>query len=352
MMNLTKPLLWILLLLEWFTGGHHATAQGSRYFRISGPAKSGILAVKSEGTVVWTNAQAGAIYTFQSSTTITGVAGWADYIQLTGTAGSNSNRLFDPNPPANMSLIPAGSFTMGDSLDGDSTALPLHTVYVSAIYMDQYDVTQSLWEGVYQWAIAHGYSFDNAGQGSGLNRPEQMISWYDCVKWCNARSEMGGKKPAYYTNAGLSVPYRTGQLSPYVNWNGGYRLPTEAEWEKAGRGGLSGLRFPWGNTINNSLAHYNDSDETPTPVNTYPPNGFGLYDMSGNMWQWCWDWSGSYASDSETDPHGPMTGTTHVNRGGGMVGAEYDCRVCDRDADNPTFRDNYVGFRSVLPTGQ
>jgi formylglycine-generating enzyme required for sulfatase activity len=336
----------------WFAECHHASAQEARFYRIAGAAVSRIIAVNPDGAVVWTNAQPGATYTFQTSKTLNGVSNWVDYARMTGSAGSNSNRLFDPNPPAQMSFIPAGSFTMGDALDGDSTALPLHTVHVSAIYMDQYDVTQSLWESVYQWATQHGYSFDNVGQGTGSNSPEQMMNWYDCVKWCNARSEMTGKKPAYYQNAGLSAPYRTGRLLPYVDWNAGYRLPTEAEWEKAARGGLDGKRYPWGDLINNTLAHYNDTDETPTPVNTYPPNNYGLYDMSGNMWQWCWDWYGSYESASQIDPRGPATGTRHVNRGGGMVGAEYDCRVCDRDSDDPAFRDNYVGFRCVLTAEQ
>ncbi|MEI6076835.1 MAG: SUMF1/EgtB/PvdO family nonheme iron enzyme [Verrucomicrobiota bacterium] len=348
-LNFLKPLPRKAMVLLGFFIWQQAMAQGNRFFRISGPAISRILSVKQDGTVLWTNAQAGVIYTFQTGAAATGATNWIDYVQITGKTGNNSNRLFDPQPPVSMALIPAGVFTMGDSLDNDSTALPLHSVYVSGIYMDQYDVTMSLWDGVYHWALTHGYNFDNAGLGSGSNNPEQMINWYDCVKWCNARSEMAGKKPAYYRDAGLSVPYRTGQFVPYVNWNSGYRLPTEAEWEKAARGGLSGRRYPWGNAITSDLAHYNDSNETPTPVNTYPPNGYGLYDMSGNMWQWCWDWYGNYDSAAQIDPHGPVTGTKHVDRGGGMVGAEYDCRVCDRDTDDPTFSDNYVGFRTVLP---
>ena len=340
-----------LLLLVLFAWAYPSAGQQNRFFRISGSAASGIIAIRLDGVVRWTNALPGSSYTFQSSTTLSGTTNWVDYVNVTGTTGTNSNRLFALNPPAQMVFIPAGSFTMGDSLDGDATALPLHTVFVSAFFADQYDVTKGLWDTVYLWALAHGYSFDNAGEGSGNDHPVQRVNWYDCVKWCNARSEMEGKKPAYYTDAGLSVKYRTGQLLPYVDWTGGYRLPTEAEWEKAGRGGLNGQRYPWGNTINETLANYNNPDETTTPVNQYPPNGYGLYDMSGNMWQWCWDWYENYGSGSQTDPHGPLTGTVHVNRGGGMVGAEYDCRVADRDYDDPTFRDSYVGFRSVLSAG-
>ena len=327
-------------------------AQDAHYFRISGPASTRILAVNRDGTVAWTNAQAGALYTFQTSTSLNGVTNWADYANATGTVGVNLNRLLDPKPPVNMALIPAGSFTMGDSLDGDAAALPLHTVYVSAIYMDQYDVTMALWDAVYQWALTNGYSFDNGGMANGTDHPVQMVNWYDCVKWCNARSEMAGRPPAYYTDAGLRVRYRSGQAAPYVNWNAGYRLPTEAEWEKAARGGLNGQRYPWGNTINENQANYNNPDETTTPVNQYPPNGYGLYDMSGNMWQWCWDWYGSYGNTSQVDPRGPATGSIRLQRGGGMVGTEYNLRTAARIAGVPTYRDNYVGFRSVLPTGQ
>jgi formylglycine-generating enzyme required for sulfatase activity len=329
-----------------------AWAQSGRFFRISGPAQTHISSMKSDGVATWTNAQSGAVYTFQVSSAGTEAANWVDYLNVIGTAGANTNRLFDLHPPTDMAFIPAGSFTMGDSLDGDATALPLHTVHASAIHMDQFDVTKALWDSVYQWAFTNGYTFDNGGMANGLDHPVQMVNWYDCVKWCNARSEMNGKPVAYYTDSGLRTPYRSGEVEPYVNWTSGYRLPTEAEWERAARGGLNGQRYPWGNTINESQANYNNPDETTTPVTQYPPNGYGLYDMSGNMWQWCWDWYGSYDGATQTDPHGPPTGTRRVNRGGGMVSSDYQLRTAARTSDLPTFRDNYVGFRCVLPLGR
>jgi formylglycine-generating enzyme required for sulfatase activity len=106
----------------------------------------------------------------------------------------------DAAAPSGMALIPAGSFTMGNCMspsEGDSDELPLHTVYVSAFYMDKYDVTKALWDTVYQWAIAHGYTFDYPGSGKASTHPVQTIDWYDCVKWSNARSEKEGKTPAY-----------------------------------------------------------------------------------------------------------------------------------------------------------
>jgi formylglycine-generating enzyme required for sulfatase activity len=280
--------------------------------------------------------------------------------------------------PSGMALIPAGSFTMGDCMgDGNSAELPLHTVYVSGFYMDKYDVTKSLWDTVYNWAIAHGYTFDYAGSGKATTHPVQTIDWYDCVKWCNARSEKEGRVPAYYTDAGLSVRYRSGHVAPYVNWGTGYRLPTEAEWEKAARGGTSGQRFPWGNTISWSQANYygdpgslggyaydlataigvdpafNDGVSPYTsPVGYFAANGYGLYDMAGNVWQSCWDWYGSYSSGSQSDPRGPASGSNRVLRGGGWRAYADFCRTAARGSLYPTFSDYAFGFRSVLPSGQ
>ena len=235
-----------------------------------------------------------------------------NYVQVPAFDSATTHRITDPNPTAGMAYIPAGSFTMGNcmgSSEGYSDELPLHSVYVSGFYLDRADVTKALWDGVYNWATNHGYSFDYGAQGKATNHPAHTMTWYDAVKWCNARSEKEGRMPAYYTDAGLVTSYRTGQVAPYVNWNSGYRLPTEAEWEKAARGGASGQRFPWGNTISWGRANYYASassspfDVNPTsgnqptfvtgaypntsPVGYFAPNGYGLYDMAGNVRQWC-----------------------------------------------------------------
>jgi len=279
--------------------------------------------------------------------------------------------------PTDMVLIPAGSFQMGDTLDGDTNALPLHSVYVSAFYMDANSVSYTLWQQVYQWATNHGYSFDSAGSGKAANHPVQTIDWYDCVKWRNARSEMEGRAPAYYTGASQTAVYRSGKIdlgSASVNWGGGYRLPTEAEWEKAARGGLSGDRFPWGNTIDWSRANYyadpvdysydinptsgynppfNDGvDPYTSPVGYFAPNGYGLYDMAGNVFGWCWDWYGSYPAGSVTDPQGPGSGSHRVIRGGSWGGDAGGCRSADRGSNFPSSRLYYIGFRVVLAPGQ
>jgi formylglycine-generating enzyme required for sulfatase activity len=280
-----------------------------------------------------------------------------------------------------MALIPAGSFTMGDTLDGESDAIPT-SVYVSAFYMDMNLVSYSQWQTVYTWATSHGYGFDSPGYGKAANHPVYTINWYDCVKWCNARSQQAGKTPVYYTDLGMTLVYTTGEVTPYVNWSAqGYRLPTEAEWEKAARGGLSGLRFPWGNTISWSQANYygdplsldrdgyyydlataidfdpafSDGDnysDVPftSPVGSLAANGYGLYDMAGNVLEWCWDWYGTpYAGG--TDPRGPASGSIRVLRGGGWNGIAYDCRAAYRGGYYPTYYGD-IGFRSVLSSGQ
>jgi formylglycine-generating enzyme required for sulfatase activity len=333
-----------------------------------------------ELTGLWTNSWAGLDAVVVDSNGAIRVSVPMFY-RVRGVAQTN-------NPaPAGMELIPAGAFTMGncmDSTEGWFFELPLHTVQVSAFYMDKYEVTKALWDGVYQWATNHGYSFDSAGSGKASNHPVQNVTWYDMVKWCNARSEKEGRVPAYYTDPAQTNVYRSGRTNVsngWVKWNVGYRLPTEAEWEKAARGGVSGHRFPWADadTIYWSRANYNASplsatggyayDVNPTngyhptfavgdvpytsPVGYFAANGYGLYDLSGNVFEWCWDWWGvSYSSAAQADPRGPATGSGRVIRGGNSNSDAKNCRLALRYDYGPTDRNNLIGFRSVLPPGQ
>jgi formylglycine-generating enzyme required for sulfatase activity len=296
-------------------------------------------------------------------------------VQTTSLGGSAA-KAPDASSLSGMVLIPAGAFTMGDTFsEGLGNELPLHTVEVSAFYLDKTEVTKGLWDEVYNWAKGHGYSFDNPGWGQDADHPVDSVTWYDAVKWCNARSEMEGRVPAYYTDVTRTTVYRSGQVkvqNDWVKWNSGYRLPTEAEWEKAARGGLSGKRFSWGDTITHSQANYCGStnaydisstrDPLPiyppfekrllSPVGSFTPNGYGLYDMAGNLWEWCWDWSYSYSRVTQTDPRGPSSGSTRVIRGGSWDLDAFHCRAANRYELDP-FRAGWNnGFRSALPAGQ
>jgi formylglycine-generating enzyme len=286
-----------------------------------------------------------------------------------------------PPAPAEMVYIPGGVFQMGDPLADDGATEQQHNVYISSFFMDRYLVTRELWMAVYSYAMSSSYSFDNSGSYRGTNHPVHTITWYDAVKWCNARSQREGLTPCYYTDASQTNVYRTGGLNltnGCVKWSAnGYRLPTEAEWEKAARGGVAGWRFPWGNLITHSNANYNSSSSfsydvsstrdyhpvwyagggnaSTSPVDYFAPNGFGLYDMAGNVWQWCWDWYDStwYGNPQALvdDTRGPASGSYRLLRGGTWLRYANSARCANRfDVTPSSSNDGYgysIGFRCV-----
>jgi formylglycine-generating enzyme required for sulfatase activity len=278
-------------------------------------------------------------------------------------------------PPEGMKLIPAGPFGMG-AFFNLSYEMPAHTVTVSTFYLDTYEVTGALWEKVRNWAISRGYTdlakgqagYDKGGGPAGSNHPIVQVSWFDCVKWCNARSEMECLNPVYFMDSQLTNVYRSGipppqQIALDLGGNG-YRLPTEAEWEKAARGSVAKCNYPWGNSINGSKANYLGSgdpfDDGTTPVGYYDGmqtilgqrqrddvrNGLGLYDMAGNVYEWCWDWYDELPAETARNPTGPANGKYRVLRGGCWASAMTDCLLCSfRHYMAPSTASSSIGFR-------
>lgn len=211
--------------------------------------------------------------------------------------------------PEGMSLVSAGRISGTNTLAAGevySASYPQsYDLTVDCFGMDSTEVTYSQWKDVYDWAVTNGYSFESAGEGKAPDHPVQSVSWYDALKWCNARSENEGR-PACYTIGGAI--YRSGQQIPSCNpGTQGFRLPTAEEWEFAARGGLVSRNYSGGDGLSHADANYYDfSGGTghhsnyqaggfpfTNPVQAFSVNAYGLYGMAGNVWEWCWDGSGA-----------------------------------------------------------
>ena len=274
---------------------------------------------------------------------------------------SGSNPFFEQilNPDAvrvDMVRVEGGTFTMGctseqceDCLENES---PAHSVTLSTFYIGKYEVTQGQWKEVMGNTIIQHRDFwdpDWPLRGEGDNYPMYYVSWNEIVGTSGASTTINGI--TYYENGFI---YKLNQMTGKQ-----YRLPTEAEWEFAARGGNnnSGFKYSGSNTIDNVAWHYYNSDNSTHPVGTKAPNELGIFDMSGNVREWCSDWYSSsyYDISPQNNPQGPSTGSYRVTRGGSwnivysgstgeqIMGTE---RVSDRGFfQPPTSHYSLLGFR-------
>jgi len=234
--------------------------------------------------------------------------------------------------PEGMILVPGGTYQMGDTRnEGDSDEKPVHSVTLRSFYIGRYEVTQK------EWVEIMG---GNPSEFTGDNLPVEQVSWYEAINFCNALSDKEGLE-RYYTVNGEIVTQNAGKK--------GYRLPTEAEWEYAAKGGLTGSGSPstysGSDNIEEVAWYYGNSGNTTHNVGTKAANELGIYDMSGNVYEWCWDWYGEYSSSPQTNPHGPASGSYRVLRGGSWLNLALDCRSANRFRYLPDYRNTYFGFR-------
>ena len=230
--------------------------------------------------------------------------------------------------PEGFVFVSGGTFQMGSN-DGDDNEKPVHSVTVSDFYIGKYEVTQAEWEAVMG---------SNPSNWKGTNQPVEKVSWYDALDYCNKKSKAEGLTLCYTWSGGKTI----------VNINAnGYRLLTEAEWEFAARGGTksNGYIYSGSNNIDEVAWYYGNSSNKTHPVGTQNPNELGIYDMTGNVLEWCSDWVGLYSSDSQTNPTGATTASKRLCRGGGLDSRTQHCRIACRSCakSGSSYRD--IGFR-------
>ena len=241
--------------------------------------------------------------------------------------------------------VEGGTFQMGGTMFDYEK--PIHTVTVKSFSMGKYEVTQKEWYEIIGTTIREQQSAAGGSKlyGEGDNYPMYYVSWLEAVEYCNKRSIKEGLTPAY-SGSGNNIS---------CNWNAnGYRLPTEAEWEYAAKGGNRDTmvyEYSGSNSVDSVAWYDGNSGNSTKPVGTKAPNSLGLYDMSGNVWEWCWDWYGSYASGLQTDPKGASSGSDRVPRGGSWFNTAQYARSAGRAYGTPSGRDSHLGFRVVRNGG-
>ena len=218
----------------------------------------------------------------------------------------------------NMVYVSGGTFTMGATSEQGSDAWgdekPTHSVTLSSFYLCKYEVTQALWKAVMG---------KNPSGFKGNNLPVENVSWNDCQTFISRLNNLTGKN---------------------------FRLPTEAEWEYAARGGnrSRGYKYSGSNVLSDVAWYDGNSGRKTHPVGSKSPNELGLYDIPGNVYEWCSDWKGTYSSSAQTNPTGPSSGSYRVNRGGSCCSDAMICRSSFRGSYSPIYRNNALGLRLAL----
>ena len=247
-----------------------------------------------------------------------------------------------------MEDIPAGSMPL--ALSGG------YTPYLTAFKIGKYQVTQAQYEAVMESNPSYFTTGADIGEEQ-EKRPVEQVSWYDAVEFCNALSVLEGLSPAYTIDK-LNQDTNNNNAYDTIKWtvtlnsgSDGYRLPTEAQWEYACRAGTTGKWFH--GSVESGLENYAwyvvNSNKT-HEVGKKTANTFGLHDMHGNVWEWCWDWNGSYPGGTPTDPPGAVSGSIRVIRGGSWTNSSAGTASSNRDGNGlPYIRDYSLGFRLVRP---
>ena len=277
----------------------------------------------------------------QATNFISKLAGYGNDSKFTAIDIDNVD-IFDSLSYDEMVKVEGGTFTMGATAeqgsDYDSDELPTHQVTLSDYYIGKYEVTQQLWEYVMSY--------------SGTCADGSSMSAYASDVWLGSDPSssygVGDYYPAYYVSYYDIVDIFLPRLNKITGRT--YRLPTEAEWEFAARGGKQskGYKYSGSDNIGDVAWYYENSGSKTHQVGTKEPNELGIYDMTGNVWEWCGDWYGRYSSSAQTNPTGPSSGSSRVLRGGSGLSGAGGCRVSYRTNRNPSYRDSKRGFRVVL----
>jgi formylglycine-generating enzyme len=261
--------------------------------------------------------------------------------------------------PDNFILVEGGSFDMGDEIgdgqkgNGENDEGPVHKMNVGSFWIGKFEVTQK------EWAEITG-EVPSDGAGTGDNFPVYHISWYDCIEYCNRVSEKAGLKPYYNINKSKKDKYNVNKYDD-IKWivtvnegSDGFRLPTEAEWEFAARGGLKSkkTKYSGSNIINEVAVYEGNSGNKTSPVGSKKPNELGIYDMSGNVWEWCWDTYDRYPGNTDKAKFYSKIENSKKNymnyralRGGAYNYEDVNCRVSNRTGHGANLRTDHYGIR-------